>query len=250
MVGLALSFRPLGLMAQDRGDFSTARRLHEQRLKIFRELANPGGEAISRYDLGRLAHLTGEVGEAKAHYEASWEIFQRVGNRWGTGWCFYGLGEAAGCEGDYTTGRLHLERSLALFTDLVFKEGIGTVLAALGKVAWKRGQYRHGRERYCTALSHLAAIPFRLRVAGCFEGLAGLMTSETAHKTAAALLGAAGELRRAMGTPVPPSERADIQESTLAAISALGEGTFDAERRYGESLPLQQSVALAIALAG
>jgi hypothetical protein len=124
------------------------------------------------------------------------------------------------------------------------------VLAALGKTAWRLGELRHGRQRYCTALSHLAAIPFRLRVAGCFEGLAGVMTSEAAHETAAALLGAAAALRRGMGTPVPPSERADIEESTLAATAALGEAAFAAEWRYGESLSLPQSVAFASALVG
>jgi len=60
---------------------------------------------------------------------------------------------------------------------------------------------------------------------------------------AARLLGAAGALRDALGSPLPPVDRADRDRSLAAARAVLGEAAFAAASAERRAMELEQAVA-------
>ena len=61
------------------------------------------------------------------------------------------------------------------------------------------------------------------------------------------LLAAAAALRRAMGAPVRPADRSSLEGALAAARAALGNAVFASTWATGQSLPLEQVAALALA---
>ncbi|MGH8104339.1 MAG: hypothetical protein ACREJQ_07455, partial [bacterium] len=62
----------------------------------------------------------------------------------------------------------------------------------------------------------------------------------------AKLLGAADALREAIGSPLPPSERADHDRTLAAVCSALGDAAFTAAFAAGRALPLAAAIEYAL----
>ena len=75
--------------------------------------------------------------------------------------------------------------------------------------------------------------------------------AETHPDRAARLLGAVEALREAIGAPLPPAQRGEIDRVTAAMRDALGEETFAAAWAEGGAMTPDQAVAHALAtLAG
>jgi hypothetical protein len=63
---------------------------------------------------------------------------------------------------------------------------------------------------------------------------------------AAMLFGAAEAIRDALGTPLPPVDRADHDRCLAAVRAALGEEAFAAASAEGRAMELEQAVAYAL----
>jgi non-specific serine/threonine protein kinase len=85
-------------------------------------------------------------------------------------------------------------------------------------------------------------------VAECFEGLAGIAAAQGQAAQAAQLFGAADALREVIGTPLSPVGRAECEPGLAAARAALGERTFAAAWAEGRAMPLEDTVAEAMAV--
>ena len=65
--------------AQDIGDYSEARQLHQESLKILQELGDKSGISGCASPIGNLAYLTGDYYEAGRLYQKSLNIKQELG---------------------------------------------------------------------------------------------------------------------------------------------------------------------------
>ena len=244
MMAVAQLHSALGRIAQDQGDFETARSLYQRSLEYWRELDIPGGSGISLYSLGRVAHLSGDLEQARALYRESLAIFNKTGNRFAIGWCLRGLGEVARLNGETASARALLQESLGHFRDLSFKEGIGTTLAALAGVAAQDGDREQALALYREAMHLLGELGVRLRLAECLEGVAGIAASDGTLAEAARLVGAAAALREAMGTPIPPCARPEVDRTIDSMKAGLGPEAYASVWDAGGHLSLDQALAL------
>ena len=86
----------------------------------------------------------------------------------------------------------------------------------------------------------------RPSIAGTLEALvcalmaAGVTPDVTAATRAARFLGAAGALRRAIGAPLPPARRAEVERATDTAAAVLGGAAFEAALIAGQASPLRE----------
>ena len=82
-----------------------------------------------------------------------------------------------------------------------------------------------------------------LDLATVLEGLAAVVAALGELAWAVRLLGAAEALRQTRSTPLPPLYRADYERSLAALRTQLGEKSFTALWREGESLTPEQALA-------
>jgi tetratricopeptide (TPR) repeat protein len=78
---VAKSLLQLGILAQVTGDYTEARRLYQESLKIKQELGDKSGVSASLGQLGMLAQATGDYTEARRLYQECLKIDQELGDK-------------------------------------------------------------------------------------------------------------------------------------------------------------------------
>lgn len=91
----------LGHVAQLRGDYEQARRLHtESRQTQLRSGPNDPGVAWADHGLGETALANNDAQLAEAHLSAALRLFRSLGDRAGVSWCLAGLAGVAAIKGE------------------------------------------------------------------------------------------------------------------------------------------------------
>jgi tetratricopeptide (TPR) repeat protein len=156
-----------------------------------------------------------------------------------------------GAQGDYRRAQRLYEESLALQRQLGGRFAVATVLGNLGAVALEQGEPARARAQFAESLALFHELGDKDGIAECLEGLAGVAVAmggderESARR-AARLCGAAEALRRAIGTPLIPMERARFEALLALTCSRLGDAEFAALRAGGEAISLDEAVAFAL----
>ncbi|MGH2390121.1 MAG: tetratricopeptide repeat protein, partial [Chloroflexota bacterium] len=161
---------------------------------------------ISLHNLGNMAEQRGEHGRAQALYEESLALRRALGDQW----------------------------------------GIAVSLTALGLVASRRGEYRRAVALHVEALRFGQRIGARDVLAEGLEQVAHGAAADGQAARGARLGGAAERLRAVLGTPLPPALHGGHELAARAMRDALGESAFAAAWAEGQSLGLDEAVALAL----
>jgi DNA-binding CsgD family transcriptional regulator len=117
-------------------------------------------------------------------------------------------------------------------------------LIGLARVVAYQGEVEEARALYQESLDLVA------RTTGCqefiptsLEGLANVAMAQDEPVWAARLWGAAEALREAIGTPLPPVDRADYEAAIIAARTSLGEKAFTTAWAQGSTMTPEQALA-------
>ncbi|MFI5529156.1 BTAD domain-containing putative transcriptional regulator [Kitasatospora sp. NPDC051853] len=229
---------PLAALAEIAGDYRTATRLHRAGLATAERLGLRTEQAKRLSSLGRTALLTGDLAGARALHEQARRLSVEQGHRAGELNAEVGLalGERRGGDPQAATTRLH--RLLAAYGG---RAGYGPVttllLAELGFAAEQSGDPDTARRHHLDGLAVARALGDPRALALALEGLAGTAAATGDHPTAARLLGCAAATRTAVGAPLPPAERTDVDRVTALARTALGPAAFTAHHTEGTRLP-------------
>jgi predicted ATPase/DNA-binding SARP family transcriptional activator len=209
-VATAWALSNMAWTAHEQGDYAAARGWHEQSLRMRREVGDRRGIASSLNSLGTVACVQGDYATARSFCEESLAISRELGNECGAAWALVSLGEIARLQGNLDAAQAHTAESLTLFRESRHKTGTATCLRELAAVAAARGDDPAGVRR------------------------------------AARLFGAAEALNEALGTPIPPSQRADHERSVAAVRAALSEEAFLRAWAEGRAMTLDQAVGYAL----
>jgi DNA-binding CsgD family transcriptional regulator len=180
--------------------------------------------------------------------EASLATFQELNQPWGLGFSLHNLAIAAYQEGDLERARSLCEESAAIFRRLGVRGGLTEVLVSLGAVLRATGEPAAAIAALSEALQGASTVGPRWLVAASLEGLAGVAAEFGQSAHAARLAGAAATLRAAIGVPVRPNWRRDLEQAMTTARATLGDEAFAAAWTAGQELPLDEVVADATAL--
>jgi hypothetical protein len=104
--------------------------------------------------------------------------------------------------------------------------GLALVLAELGFVAEQRGDLAAALRTHRDGLAAAQRVGDPRAIALALEGLAGAQAGLDPER-AAQLLGAAGALRAAVGAPLPPAERGDVDRIAARLRDLLGAAAYD-----------------------
>jgi predicted ATPase len=240
--GLGASLTSLGIITQFRGDLARAEAIHEEGLSIRRRIDDELGVATSLSNLASIAYTNGDLSRAAALGEESTTIYRRLGHTSGMSHSLSKLGLVAAQQHRYDHAERLFEECLQLQRSLGNAGSMFYSLVNLGGVAHKRGLFDLALTRYHDALDLLDSVPNKAAIASTFEGIATTLASAGDAHRAARILGAAGALRRTIGSPIFPTERADYDATVEATRATLGEGAFAAEWQIGETMTIERTL--------
>ncbi|MEP7358814.1 MAG: tetratricopeptide repeat protein, partial [Anaerolineales bacterium] len=194
---------------------------------------------------GEVAYLRGHLAEATRLYEHALEAWRAENERHGQAWPLARLGCVAYRGGDLDEAARLLEVSLEHLGPGGWYWNRALVLLVQGDIARTRGQFAAAATLYASSLRLLSSsprdVPDRLEA---FAKLAGAIQQP---QRAAQLFGAASDIRRRLGVPLPPVEQTDYEIAIAHARAQLSPAAFDAAWAAGAALTEAQAVELALA---
>jgi DNA-binding CsgD family transcriptional regulator/tetratricopeptide (TPR) repeat protein len=239
---VAAALQGLGSIAREQARYDEAYRLHEESMAIWAGLDEPAGVAASLDYLGFAAWLEGDYARASAHCAQALAFFEASGRRQETASALINLGASARYAGDTQRATERLTEALTISRQIGYTEGIAWALSELGAQTGSADMLRDGLRTHFR-------LGDRWRVASVLEAIAATMAGPE-PATAATLLSASGELRKNLGTPVPPAERPAVEAARGAVEQALEPALFAKSWASGQSMPLPDAVELACQPAG
>jgi len=161
-----------------------------------------------------------------------------------------GLGEAALLAGDRDLARLHAQAALAHYMELTIPWGIAAAQHLLGQIERSCGQWAAATARLTTSLE----LSWRMRdgklTATNLAALGGVALARQEFGRAGTLLAAAYQLFDGLPRFLAPGYRDAYAGMAAATHAALGEDEFAARWAAGQTMALEQAVALGLAAEG
>ena len=201
-----------GQLAYRQGDYERAVELHEESLRLFRELQDKTGMSAALGHLGRVAHLRGAYARAWALSEESLVLAREVGRRPSIAAALQRLGNASIELGDYAQAARLLDEGRTLFRSLGDKYGIAATLTLLGIVAQQQGDCAHACALYEESLALYRELDDTYGIANALLNLGHGLAPQGEYARATSALEQSLELSRKMGD----------RHSIAIALSDLG----------------------------
>jgi DNA-binding NarL/FixJ family response regulator len=199
----------LGHVARARGEWDASADWHQRAEAGFRKGGNTQGMAWARHDLGLLARDRGDLDHAAGLFRASVQDFRELDYPWAVAWSAWGLGTTLSAQGRLEEARPLLGEALRIYASVNDPRGVAQGLEALAYVGSEQAYY----------------------------------------ETAARLIGAAAARRARVAARLPDAEQARTAAVERVLVRALGPQDVDRLIHAGRTMPAQQAVDLAMAVA-
>jgi predicted ATPase/class 3 adenylate cyclase len=198
------------------------------------------GVAFSR--LAGVAWRRRDFDGAIAYHERAMPLFEQAGDEGSRLNDLHNLGEAYRDRGDFEAGERILEETATGARELGFDQLLTTTLHSLGDLSLDRSDPDAALRRFAEALAHAVAIASRRVQVYCLAGIACALLLRGDARAAARLWGTAEDQERRLGFRMFLNERQRYENLISGARERLG-GLYEAERRAGAGLTLEQAVA-------
>ena len=215
-ISLAQSLQFRGSIARERAEYEHAIDLHLLSRTIWLELEDRANVGRSLNYVAFASWLKGDFARTIELCEGTLTLFRNRRDTEGVAWSLLNLAAAAFYSGKVDLAEQRVEECLSWSRAGGFQEGIAWSLNLLGYVLRARGETRRAESILSDSLHLHWELGDRWRSASVLEALGGLRRDPR-------LLGAAAALRTRLGTPVPPVERAQVEED----VAAVGVQPFD-----------------------
>jgi predicted ATPase len=240
--GAAVSLNALGVLARERGDVAVARSLLEESLVLWKELGDHKAVGRSLSNLANVAKLQGDYPHARSLYEECLSIFRGVGDLPGVAWSLNYQGDVAREQGDSAAARALYVEGLAIFRELGDRWGIAGTLADLGSLARERRDYATAHSLYRESLMIFRELEHQRGIARLLECFACLSAAQLQAGRSLRLAGAADALRRKVGAPRPPGERAKLKAILDMSRKALTDTVGTAAWSEGQGMLVEKAI--------
>ncbi|MHB8595511.1 MAG: tetratricopeptide repeat protein [Ktedonobacteraceae bacterium] len=224
------------------GEYSRARSLLEEGLALSREMSDKWDTAMALYHLARAVFSEGDLAEAHKLLTECLAIDRELGYKEGVAYALRLTGQLVFQQSDDTTARPLLEESVAIFRGVGDKGGAAKSLFRLANVVAFQGDNAAARGLFEESLSLLREIDDKEGITSCLEGFAGVIAAQREPVRAILLWGAVESLREALGSPIPPIERASYERMVAVIRAQLSEQAFAAIWAEGRTMTPEQAL--------
>ena len=142
-----------GVLANGQRDLRTQLRLHDEAMRIYRELDDRQGTAVVLNALAMVHRDQGDLAEARRLFEESCAISQDLQDDLTRARTLSNLASIVREQNDFDLAQAHHEESLALFRGLGDQSGVAWSLRHQGDIARDRGDAALAESLYLQALS-------------------------------------------------------------------------------------------------
>jgi tetratricopeptide (TPR) repeat protein len=223
-------------------DVDRADAFWQQGLVLRRAQDDPYELAVAFGRLAGVAWRRGDLDGAIAYHEQAMPLFEQAGAERSRLNELQWLGEAYRDRGDFEDGERMLEETAARARELGFDQQLTATLHSLGDLSLDRSDPETALRRFAEALAYAVATGNRRVQVYCVAGIACTLLLRGDARTAARLWGTAEDQERRLGFRMFLNERRRYENLTSGARERLG-SEYDAERRAGAGLTLEQAVA-------
>jgi non-specific serine/threonine protein kinase len=238
-----------GALAWATGEAGRARDLLLQALERSEGRGDKRRAAIACAFLGHLARAGGEWHASADWHQRSERAFREGGNTQGVAWARHDLGLLARDRGDLGTAAILLRQSLRDFRELHHAWAVAWSAWGLATTLSAQGALEEARPLLAEALRIHAELSDPRGVPQCLEALAHIACEQAHFETAARLIGAATALRARMAASAPDAEQAKTLAVERVVTAALGAEATEQLVHAGRTMPAEQAVDLAMAVA-
>jgi ATP/maltotriose-dependent transcriptional regulator MalT len=245
--GLELSLALLALVLREQGEYGEATALCDECLSLSRELGDAEGIAIALLSMADLARDHGETWQVRALSEECLARFQELGHPWAIGFSLNNLALVAYLEGDLVQAASRAEESAAIFQGMQSGPSLAEVQVTVGRIKGAQGDGAAARANLAEALNLTCEKGPHIVLVAAVEELGVQAVGQGHAHHGVHLLGAAEAMRQTMGTPVRPADRPAVEGALAAARAALSDIAFAGAWAAGQTLPIEQIVAHALA---
>jgi tetratricopeptide (TPR) repeat protein len=183
--------------------------------------------------LGGLAALEGRFDEAEEWHEIALTRAREGAYTGALAQAFSGRAHTAFRRGKLDEAEAGHREALAAYESSGSVEGVAASLASLGFIATARGDQPAAVDLHLRSLREAARGKDRRAIALALEGLAGATAGLGDAGRAAVLLGAAEEVRRTGGGPLPTAQEPAVDRTANLIASVLTAAEIDRARREG-----------------
>lgn len=233
----------LASVERETGRYPSAMGHVEAALAHYRAVGDRFGVIRALHTGGFTAWLSGDLTGARRYLDECLPLVRATGDQEGIASALLSLGATAFYSGETERARRQLDEALERYRAIDFAEGIAWTLNILALVELRAGRDTEAGAHLATSLAIDRRLGDRWRCASLLEALAEVLHRAGSARQAAVALGAAGQIRAAIGTPVPVVERTDWERTYSAVRTELGEPTLLAAITEGHDRDLDELVA-------
>jgi tetratricopeptide (TPR) repeat protein len=231
-----------GIAYYTHDDVDGAERFWREGLELRRVQDDPHELGASFSRLASVAWRRGDFDGAIAYHKQALPLFEQAGNEALRLTELHWLGDAYRDRGDYDEGERLLEETATRARELGFDQQLTSTLHSLGDLSLDRLDPETALRRFAEALVYAVATGSKRVQIYCVAGIACALLLQGDDRAAARLWGIAEDQERRLGFRMLLTERQRYEHLISDARERLG-GTYEAERRAGTGLTLEQAVA-------
>jgi tetratricopeptide (TPR) repeat protein len=217
----------------------------EEALELYRAAGDVSGEASALAQLGMLADDLGDHERSTRLEEEALALFRALNDRFSVARLLNSRGLAAYDVGDYDRATSLLEESLSLARSLGAWHVVALALNNLALVDQERRDFALAMSRQRETLDIWQRIGNQDGIADCFENFAMFTFGRHEFTRSARLFGAAEAQRKRIRARGRPSDVEYLQRFIADLRIKLGESEFVAAWTDGETMSLDEAIALA-----
>jgi len=244
--GLAMSLNSFGLTAWVEGNNENARGMFEESLRLYRLSNNKRGISAVLQNLGNVARSTGDLFSAYQYMKESAAIARELDNRLSLASVLNDLGVVAEEQGDYTTAHRCFKESITISNEFGVKDNEAFALNSLAHVLYLQGELVESKKNYQKSLTLFRETGDKRGVAYCLEGFAKIASRLGFLTHAASLLGASDMLRETIHAPLGGVEAVELRQDLTAMCQQLGDKIFETAFEDGQAMTMERAINFAL----
>ncbi|MGB3715567.1 MAG: adenylate/guanylate cyclase domain-containing protein [Candidatus Promineifilaceae bacterium] len=244
-VRLAVSLHWHGHLTFDQQSYLLARELFAESLSMYKELGKVNEQVILNKDVGLVAYHEGDYLAARMRFEECLAHYMEQGNIEAAADVHLPLGDLARMAGDLEMANSHYIKSQTLFQETEIKLGLASCNHKLGQVALKRGEFAKTGSLLRKSLAIQREVGNKQGVAECLAAFASLVCALGELELAVQVFGGTDDFLKALGAPLAPADRMEMDRDIEVLRRQLGEEQFNLHWEQGRKLPTEALTEMA-----
>ncbi|MBK9285203.1 MAG: tetratricopeptide repeat protein [Sphingobacteriaceae bacterium] len=171
---LADALNYIGYLAGNQGDIPKALEYYHKSLKIYEEIGDKEGIALSLNNIGGIYSNQGDIPKALEYYHKSLKIREEIGDKLGIATSLNNIGFIYQAQGDISKALEYYRKSLKIYEEIRDKQGIALSLNNIGGTYSNQGDIPKGLEYYHKSLKIQEEIRDKLGIARSLNNIANL----------------------------------------------------------------------------